>query len=102
MMYVGVDVGKSRCRAAMMNQEGKITKEFSFSNDSEGISWLSSMLTMDDRVVMESTRAYWLNLYNQLDELHIPVVLANPLQTKAIAHGRIKCDKVDARIWRIC
>ena len=45
MMYVGVDVGKSKCRAAMMNQEGKITKEFSFSNDSEGISWLSSMLT---------------------------------------------------------
>jgi len=98
MMYVGVDVGKSKCRAAMMNQEGKITKEFSFSNDSEGISWLSSMLTMDDRVVMESTGAYWLDLYNQLDELHIPVVLANPLQTKAIAHGRIKSDKVDARI----
>jgi len=26
------------------------------------------------------------------------VVLANPLQTKAIAHGKIKSDKVDARI----
>ena len=26
------------------------------------------------------------------------MVLANPLQTKAIAHGRIKSDKVDARI----
>jgi len=98
VMYVGVDVGKSRCRAAMMNQEGKITGEFDFSNDSQGIFHLASMLTMDDRVVMESTGAYWLNLYNQLDELHIPVVLANPLQTKAIAHGRIKSDKVDARI----
>ncbi len=98
MMYVGVDVGKSKCRAAMMNQEGKITTEFSFKNDSEGISRLASMLTMDDRVVMESTGAYWLNLYNHLDDLHIPVVLANPLQTKAIAHGRIKSDKVDARI----
>jgi len=64
VMYVGVDVGKSKCRAAMMNQEGKITTEFSFKNDSEGISRLASMLTMDDRVVMESTGAYWLNLYN--------------------------------------
>ena len=98
MLYVGVDVGKSRCRTAMMNQEGRITTEFSFNNDSEGISRLASMLTMDDRVVMESTGAYWLDLYNHLDELHIPVVLANPLQTKAIAHGRIKSDKVDARI----
>jgi len=62
MLYVGVDVGKRKCRAAMMNQEGEITGEFDFSNDSEGISWLSSMLMMDDRVVMESTGAYWLDL----------------------------------------
>jgi transposase len=82
----------------MMSQEGKITEELDFKNDSEGISHLASMLTMDDRVVMESTGAYWLNLYNHLEELRIPVVLANPLQTKAIAHGRIKSDKVDARI----
>jgi transposase len=98
MLYAGVDVGKSKCRAAVMNQEGRITTEFSFDNDSEGISRLASMLTMDDRVVMESTGAYWLDLYDHLDELHVPVVLANPLQTKAIAHGRIKSDKVDARI----
>lgn len=97
-MYVGVDVGKNKCRTAMMNQEGKITTEFSFSNNQEGISRLASMLTMDDRVVMESTGAYWLELYDHLDELHIRVVLANPLQTKAIAQGRIKSDKVDARI----
>jgi transposase len=97
-MYVGVDVGKSKCRMAMMNQEGEITREFSFKNDSEGISRLASMLTVNDKVVMESTGAYWLDLYDHLDDLHIPVVLANPLQTKAIAHGRIKTDKVDARI----
>jgi predicted NBD/HSP70 family sugar kinase len=49
MVYVGVDVGKSKCRAAMMSQEGKITEEFDFKNDSEGISRLASMLTVDDR-----------------------------------------------------
>ena len=98
MMYVGVDVGKSRCRAALMDAQGKIVKELSFGNNSDGINSLSSMLTMDDRVVMESTGAYWLDLYNHLDDLHISVVLANPLKTKAIASARIKSDKVDARI----
>jgi transposase len=98
MKYVGVDIGKRKCRAAIMNPEGKIVKELDFSNNSDGIASLTLLLSMDDRVVMESTGPYWLDLYNQLDELHIPVVLANPLKTKAIASARIKSDKVDARI----
>ena len=36
MMYVGVDVGKSKCRAAIMSFEGKIVKELDFSNDKKG------------------------------------------------------------------
>ncbi|MCW4045523.1 MAG: IS110 family transposase [Candidatus Bathyarchaeota archaeon] len=98
MMYVGVDVGKSKCRAAMMSPEGRIIRELNLSNDREGITCLASLLTMDDRVVMESTGAYWLDLYTELEDMHIPVVLANPLKTKAIASARIKSDKVDARI----
>jgi transposase len=74
MMYVGVDVGKSKCRASMMNTEGKIMKELDFCNNSQGISNLTSLLSMDDHVVMESTGSYWLDLYNHLDDLHIPVV----------------------------
>jgi transposase len=98
MLYVGVDVGKSKCRASMMNAQGKIIKEIDFTNNSNGISSLTSHLSLDDHVVMESTGPYWLDLYNHLDDLHIPVVLANPLKTKAIASARIKSDKVDARI----
>ena len=98
MKYVGVDIGKRKCRAAIMNSEGKIVKELDFSNNSDGIASLTLLLSMDDKVVMESTGPYWLDLYNQLDELHIPVVLANPLKTKAIASAKIKSDKVDARI----
>jgi len=98
MLYVGVDVGKSKCRASMMSPEGKIIKEIDFSNNSTGISSLISHLSVDDHVVMESTGPYWLDLYKHLDDLHIAVVLANPLKTKAIASARIKSDKVDARI----
>lgn len=96
--YVGIDVGKAKCRAALMDQGGFIVDEFTFQNNREGIEGLASRLTMDDKVVMESTGSVWTNLYNSLDDRHIPVVLANPLKTKAIASARIKSDEIDARI----
>ncbi len=98
MRYVGIDVGKQRCRAAVMDEKGFLVEEFSFRNNSGGIEGLASKLSVDDRVVMESTGSVWMNLYESLEERHIGVVLANPWKTKAIASARIKSDKVDARI----
>jgi len=98
MRYVGVDICKWKCRAAVMDGDGSIIEEFTFPNDAEGIHDLASRLTTEDRVVMESTGSVWSTLYNNLDERKIPVTLANPLKTKAIASARIKTDKVDARI----
>ena len=96
--YVGIDVGKARCRAALMSQKGDIESEFFFENNSRGISNLVSALTDEDKVVMESTGNLWLNIYDALDHRNISVVLANPLKTKAIASAKVKTDKVDARI----
>jgi len=98
LRYVGIDVGKVKCRAAIMDQGGFIVDEFTFANNHEGIEDLASKLNMDDRAVMESTGSVWTNLYDVLDGKHIPVVLANPLKTKAIASAKIKSDKIDARI----
>jgi len=98
MRYVGIDIGKWKCQAAVMDPEGTIIEEFTFPNDAEGMEKLASRLTPMDRVVMESTGSVWSTLYNNLDERHIPVTLANPLKTRAIASARIKTDKVDARI----
>jgi transposase len=81
-----------------MDQGGSIVDEFIFTNNHQGIEGLVSKVTMDDKVVMESTGSVWTNLYNTLDDKHVPVVLANPLKTKAIASARIKSDKVDAKI----
>ena len=82
----------------MMDLQRTVIDEFTFTNNHDGIASLASRLTMDDRVVMESTGSVWTNLYNHLDDAHIPVVLANPLKTKAIASARIKSDEIDARI----
>ena len=35
--YVGVDIGNRKCRAAVMDPEGTIVKEFTFNNDRDGI-----------------------------------------------------------------
>jgi len=96
--YVGIDIGKWKCGAAIMDPEGVIVDEFAFTNDTQGIENLASRLTPEDRVVMESTGSVWSTLYDRLDERHVPVVLANPLKTRAIVSARIKSDKVDARI----
>ena len=96
--YVGVDVGKDRCRAALMNKQGVIEREFFFENNHKRIEHLTSLLNSEDRVVMESTANLWLTLYEALDNKNIKVVLANPMKTKAIASARVKTDKVDAKI----
>jgi transposase len=96
--YVGIDVGKARCRAALMNEKGAIESEFFFENNNKGIANLTSALTSEDRVVMESTGNLWLNIYDTLDAKSIRVVLANPLKTKVIASAKVKTDKLDARI----
>ncbi|MFH0848705.1 MAG: transposase [archaeon] len=54
---MGMDVGKQRCRAAVMDREGSIIDEFAFANNHQGIEHLASRLTMDDKVAIESTGA---------------------------------------------
>src|SRR4030066_992170 len=98
MRYVGIDVGKAKCRAALMDQQGTIESEFFFENSNKGILKLVSTLNSEDKVVMESTGNLWLNIYDTLDAKSIRVVLANPLKTKAIASAKVKTDKLDARI----
>jgi hypothetical protein len=57
--YVEVDIGKWKCRAAIMNPDGAVVDEFTFPNDAEGTLDLDSRLTPEDRVVMGSTGSVW-------------------------------------------
>lgn len=95
MRYVGIDVGKAKCRAALLNEQGEVENEFFFENSARGICELADVLTVEDKVVMESTGNLWLNIYDALDSRKIKVVLANPMQT-ALSKKK-KTDKVDAR-----
>jgi transposase len=56
-----------------MNQKGTIEKEFFFENTPKGIQHLTSQLTCEDQVVMESTANLWLTLYEALDDKNMRV-----------------------------
>ena len=99
MRYIGVDVGKKRCQACIMDEQGGVVDEFLFENTFEGIRRL--LERVPDRAckaVLESTGNLWLRIYEALEEQGVEVKLANPYKTKAIAEARIKTDKLSARI----
>jgi len=101
VMYVGVDVHKKVCRAAMANDEGELVEEFSFTNSKKGIEdFMMKIEAFGERVLVavESTANLWIRLYDSLEDHGVQVVLSNPSKTRLIAEARVKTDKVDARI----
>jgi len=101
VMYVGVDVHKRVCRAAVVNDEGELVDEFSFRNSEKGIEdFMMKIEAFKDEalVAVESTANLWVRLYDSLEEHGVRVVLSNPSKTRLIAEARVKTDKVDARI----
>jgi len=99
MRYIGVDVGKKRCQACIMDGEGVVIDEFPFDNTFNGIRRLLEQIGGENyKAVLESTGNLWLRIYEALEEHEVEVKLANPYKTKAIASARIKTDKLSARI----
>jgi transposase len=99
MRYIGVDVGKKRCQACVMDEEGMVLDEFPFTNNGEGIQRLLKHVgDAECKAVIESTGNLWLRIYEALEGCGVEVKLANPYKTKAIASARIKTDRLSARI----
>ena len=62
----------------------------------EALELFAASLAPDDRVVLEST-GNALAIANILRGHVAEVVLANPMQVRAISHAKVKNDRVDAR-----
>ena len=93
---IGVDLHKKTCYVTIMNRDGKIKKQTEISTEADKVSKLFKRYP-DVPVAVESTMN-WIPFYENLESLGCKVLLSNPLQTKAIAHARIKNDKVDSRV----
>jgi transposase len=98
--YVGIDVHKKMCQAAILDEDGTLLDEIRFANTPEEIEEFSGKLsTFRDEVkaVVESTGNLWIQIHDRLEEHGFDVALSNPAKTRLIAEAKVKTDKVDAR-----
>ena len=96
MKYIGIDIGKKSCSACIKDAAGKIVHEIKYPNTVHDAEMLIKDLPRGRyAAVCESTGNMWLKTYETLEKHKIPVTLANPLKTKAIASAMVKTDKID-------
>jgi transposase len=99
--YVGIDVHKRMCQAAVLDEDGAILDELRFPNDAEGIEGFADKLaSLRDgaKAVVESTGNLWIPIHDRLEERGVDVALSNPSKTKVISEAKVKTDKRDARM----
>ena len=97
MYYTGIDLHRKTSFLTTVDSEGRIVKKCNLQNDEAMILNYFSSLVDDTKVVIEST-ANWYWLYDLLTTQNFPVVVSNPVKTKAIASARIKNDKLDSHM----
>jgi transposase len=96
MRSIGMDVHRSFAQVAVFDR-GKFTAEFRVELEHDAVAAFGQSLRKDDEVVLEAT-GNTSAIVRLLTPFVARVVIANPLQVKAIAHARVKTDKVDAKI----
>jgi transposase len=105
MIYCGIDIGKHKHAAAILDERGQSQKPvFGFENTQAGLDFLVQALKqMEDEVFigLEATGHYWLALYDALTRQGYAVVVLNPLQIAAYRKSgvrKVKNDRTDA-VW---
>jgi transposase len=91
-----MDVHRSFAQVAVLDR-GKVIEEFRVELDYDAVVAFGQKLRKDDEVILEAT-GNTAAIVRLLTPFVAKVVIANPLQVKAIAHARVKTDKVDAKI----
>ena len=99
-IFIGLDIHKKFAQAAFIKKTKKglkLIKEEQFLSTADDIRKFAVKQDKDAELVMEATTNTWA-YYNILSRYIKVIKISNPLQTKAIAHAKVKTDKVDARI----
>ena len=94
-MIYGLDVHKEFIQVCALAAKGSKRKEYRIAGSAGAIEAWASELGADDQVVLEATFHSWA-IHAIVTQYAGRVVIANPMEVKAIAHARIKTDKVDA------
>lgn len=96
MRVIGLDVHRSFAQVAILAGT-EIVEERRLDLEHDAVVAFGRTLETDDEVVLEAT-GNTAAIVRLLKPFAARVVVANPLQVRAIAHARVKTDKVDAAI----
>ena len=94
-MFYGLDVHKEFIQVCELDAKGANRKDYRIGGSAEEIDRWAQGLGPHDQVVLETTFHTWA-IHAIVSQYAGRVVVANSLQVKAIAHAKIKTDKVDA------
>lgn len=97
MQYIGLDIHKRYTFYTQMDSAGQIRRQGKLPNDREVLAGFFRDVAEPAQVVIEATMN-WYHLYDLLESLDVPVTLAHPARTRAIAEAKVKTDKVDSTI----
>lgn len=97
MRYFGLDIHKLMIQICQIDSTGKERRDWTIPATREAISAFAKSLKSDDSAVMETTFHTW-EIYQILSTSQAKIVVSDSNKVKAIAHARIKTDKIDAHI----
>jgi transposase len=97
MTYFGFDHHKRWTQAVAIDENGKILREGRLSNDTKSLQQFLLDLPKPWKGVIEAGPT-WGWIYDTLSSLGVEMVIANPMQVRAIAEAKIKNDSIDARM----
>jgi transposase len=95
MRFIGLDVHRDFCEVAI-SDGGKARSAGRIDTTLQALELFADSLAPTDRVVLEST-GNALAIARILEAHVAEVVLANPMQVRAICHAKVKNDRFDAR-----
>jgi len=103
MWTLGVDVGKRRHHATLLDEDGKpVFRNVAFAQSRTGLDGLLARLAETGqsaagiRIGMEATGHYWMVLFQELTRAGYDVVVINPLVTAARRNVTIRGTKTDS------
>jgi transposase len=93
---IGMDIHRTFAEVVFW-EDGRLRPHGRVDMTRSGLEGFGRGLTKDDEVVVEAT-GNAMAVVRVLSPYVARVIVANPLQVKAIAHARIKTDKIDAGV----
>lgn len=95
-IYIGCDLHKRTSNLCIKTQSGRLLSETKIKTTKEEFQRILSEYAGAHIVFEPVSQSWWLG--DILEELGLVVYLANAREVKAIAHARVKNDKIDAAV----